>query len=133
MVGWQKSGTGVLGYRIVAQTGGMIYDGRVRFRYSGSGPFEVDVTMVEGPFVGNVTSTQAVVSFLLDRPAPCAVTVGGRKVPCKDGDTRQEITVDGLQPGTSYAYTVQYGANEEIVRLPHRPEARVAQAVRVRL
>ena len=113
MVGWQKSGTGVLGYRIVSQTGGMIYDGRVRFRYAGTGPFTVDVTLVEGPFVGNVTASQAVVSFLLDRPAPCAVTVGGRKVPCKDGDTRQEITVDNLKPGTSYAYSVQYGANEE--------------------
>jgi hypothetical protein len=113
MVGWQKAGTGVLGYRIVSQTGGMIYDGRVRFRYAGAGPFTVDATLVEGPFVGNVTPGQAVVSFLLDQPAPCAVTVGAREFPCKAGETRQEIPVGGLQPGTSYAYTVKYGANEE--------------------
>jgi hypothetical protein len=54
MVGWQKSGTGVIGYRIISQTGAMIHDGRVRFRYTGTGPFQVDVTLVEGPFVGNV-------------------------------------------------------------------------------
>lgn len=113
MVGWQKTGTGVVGYRIVSQTGGMVYDGRVRFRYSGSGAFEVDVTMLEGPFVGNVEPRQAVISFQLDRPAPCAVIVQNLKLPCKDGETRQEITVDKLQPGKDYAYTVQYGANEE--------------------
>ena len=113
MVGWQKSGTGVIGYRIISQTGGMIYDGRVRFRYAGTGPFEIDVTKIEGPFVGNVGPRQAVISFQLDRPAPCAVVVGDRKIPCKDGETRQEITIDKLQPARDYAYTVQYGANEE--------------------
>ncbi|MFO7694749.1 MAG: hypothetical protein R6V57_16825, partial [Vicinamibacterales bacterium] len=113
MVGWQKSGTGVLGYRIISQTGAMIYDGRVRFRHAGTGPFEVDVTKIEGPFVGNVGPRQAIISFQLDRPAPCAVVVGDRKIPCKNGETRQEITIDKLQPAKDYAYTVQYGANEE--------------------
>ena len=113
MVGWQKSGTGVLGYRVVSQTGGMIYDGRVRFRYPGAGPFDIDVTMVEGPFVGNVQPRQAVISFQLDRPAPCAVLVGARSFACKDGETRQEILIDTLQPATDYAYKVRYGTNEE--------------------
>jgi hypothetical protein len=111
MVGWQKSGSGVIGYRVISQTGGMIYDGRVRFK--GFGPFDTDVTMVEGPFVGNVTPREAVISFQLDRPASCAVIVGGRTFPCKDGATRQEVVIDGLQPGTGYAYTVKYGTSEE--------------------
>ena len=113
MVGWQKSGTGVIGYRIISQTGGMIYDGRVRFRYAGTGPFEIDVTKFEGPFVGNIGPRQAVISFQLDRPAPCAVVVAERTIPCKEGETRQEITIDKLQPAKEYAYTVRYGANEE--------------------
>jgi len=111
MVGWQKSGTGVLGYRVISQTGGMIYDGRVRFK--GLGPFDIDVTMVEGPFVANVTPRQAVVWFQLDRPAPCAVIVADRTIPCREGEARQEITIDKLQPATEYAYRVQYGASEE--------------------
>ena len=113
MVGWQKSGSGVIGYRIISQTGGMIYDGRVRFRYAGTGLFEIDVTKFEGPFVGNIGPRQAVISFQLNRPAPCAVIVSERKIPCKEGATRQEITIDKLQPATEYAYTVQYGANAE--------------------
>jgi hypothetical protein len=122
MVGWQKSGTGVLGYRIISQAGAMIYDGRVRFRYSGTGLFQVDVTMVEGPFVGNVEPRQAVISFLLDRPEPCAVVVGELTIPCKEGAARQEITVDNLKPATQYAYKVQYGANEEAYGFRTAPE-----------
>jgi len=111
IVGWAKAGTGVLGYRVISQTGGMIYDGRVRFK--GTGPFDIDVTMIEGPFVANVTPTQAVVWFQLDRPAPCSLVVGTRTVPCREGKARQELTIDRLKPGTDYAYRVQYGGNEE--------------------
>jgi len=111
MVGWAKAGSGVLGYRVISQTGGMIYDGRVRFK--GLGPFEVAVTMIEGPFVANVTPTQAVIWFQLDRPALCSLVVGTRTVPCREGEARQELTIDKLQPGTDYAYRVQYGGNEE--------------------
>ena len=56
MVGWQKSGSGVIGYRVITADGGMIYDGRVRFK--GTGLFEIDVTMVGGPFVANVGPTR---------------------------------------------------------------------------
>jgi len=122
MVGWQKSGTGVIGYRIISQTGAMIHDGRVRFRYTGMGPFQVDVTLVEGPFVGNVEPRRAVISFLLDRPEPCAVVVGELTIPCRDGAARQEITVDNLRPGTEYVYKVQYGANEETYGFRTAPE-----------
>ncbi len=137
MVGWQKAGTGVLGYRLISQTGLMIYDGRVRF--TGTGPFTIGVTMVEGPFVANVGPRDAVIAFTLDRPAPCSVTVaasgvpaasglpaGGpsarslpagslptRTFPCRDGAARQEITLDALRPATGYEYSVRYGAFSE--------------------
>ncbi len=111
MVGWAKAGSGVIGYRVISQTGGMIYDGRVRFK--GTGPFEIDVTMIEGPFVANVTPNQAVIWFQLDRPAPCALVVENRTVPCREGEARQELTIDQLKPGIDYAYKVQYGGHEE--------------------
>ena len=111
MVGWAKAGTGVLGYRVISQSGGMIYDGRVRFK--GIGPFDVDVTMIEGPFVANVTPNQAVVWFQMDRPAPCSLIVADHTVPCREGEARQELIVDQLTPGTDYAYRVKYGGNEE--------------------
>ncbi len=73
MVGWAKHGRGVIGYRVIGPEGGMLHDGRVAFK--GTGPFEVDVTMLEGPFVANVTDREAVVWFELDRAAPCSVSV----------------------------------------------------------
>ena len=111
MVGWQKSGTAVIGYRIITSDGAMIYDGRVRFK--GMGPFEPAVTMMEGPFVAKVTPRSAVIWFVLSRPASCSVTVGPRTVACAEGQTRQELLVDGLTPSTDYAYTVRYDAFSE--------------------
>jgi hypothetical protein len=110
-VGWQQIGRGVIGFRVISAEGAMVYDGRVRFR--GVGPFEPDVTLVEGPFVANVTPTGAVVWFELDRAASCSVLVGTRTFACKEGATRQEVAIEGLAPGTEHPYTVRYGDNEE--------------------
>lgn len=124
MVGWAQAGTGVLGYRIIGSNGAMIYDGRVRF--TGVGPFEVGATLVEGPFVANVTPSSAVIWFELDRPAPCAVVVGDRTFACREGERRQEVTVDRLKPATSYEYRVRYATHEEKYgfRTAPRPGAR---------
>ena len=111
MVGWATTGRGVVGYRVVGIDGGMIFDGRVRF--TGTGPFAIDVALAEGPFVSKVTAESAVVWFELDRPAPCSVTVGQRVIACKPDALRQEILVDRLGPAADYRYTVKYGENEE--------------------
>ena len=89
----------------------MLYDGRVRFK--GTGPFEVDVTLVEGPFVGKVTPTSAVIWFEMDRPAPCAVQIGTRMHECRPNAAHQEVLVDGLAAGRTHEYVVRYGENEE--------------------
>jgi hypothetical protein len=121
MVGWAKSGTGVIGYRIITNEGAMVYDGRVRFK--GTGPFETVVTMLNGPFVAKVTPRSAVIWFELSQPASCSVTVGTRTVACVEGRTRQELLVDGLAPSTDYAYTVRYDAYSEQYGLRTAPRA----------
>jgi len=123
MVGWAKAGTGVIGYRVIAPNGTMVYDGRVRFKGTGTGPFDIDVTMIEGPFVANVTPSQAVVWFQLDRPAPCSIVVANRTVPCHEGEARQEITIGQLRPGTDYRYRVRYGDREEAYGFRTSPAA----------
>jgi hypothetical protein len=111
MVGWQTSGTAVIGYRLISSTGGMVYDGRIRF--TGTGPFQPAVTMLEGPFVANIGTRGAVVWFTLNQPAPCSVTVNARTIPCAEGAAHQEILVEGLAPSTDYSYTVRYDGFEE--------------------
>ena len=130
MVGWTSRGRGVIGYRVMSQEGTMLHDGRVAFK--GTGPFEVDVTMLEGPFVANVTDREAVIWFEMDRPAPCQVEVveaahrRRRTFPCAPGSAHQEVALTKLAPGTEYRYTVRYGDAEEAYgfRTAPRPGAR---------
>jgi len=111
MVGWLKSGSAVIGYRILGADGSMVYDGRVRFK--GTGPFDVDVTMTEGPFVANLTARSAVIWFTLSRAVGCSIAVNARLFPCRDGAAHQEVLIDKLAPATDHVYVVRYGEYEE--------------------
>jgi len=118
MVGWEKSGKGTLGYRVVDQSGSFLYDGIVSF--TGSGPFEIVPTMVEGPFVNLLTPESAVISFTLDREAPAIVMVGD--TPFESGASLvHEVAVDGLAPDTEYPYEVRVGGNSFVFSLRTAP------------
>lgn len=110
MVNWQKTGKGVLGYRVILSDGSMLYEGRVGFK--GIGPFEIDDTIIEGPFVNMPSPDGAVISFDTNRPLRCRVEVGGREFRSRQG-THHEITVKGLEAGKRYPYTVYFGDNAQ--------------------
>ena len=109
MVGWAKSESGTLGYRVVSSRGSIIYDGVVTF--SGTGPFEVDVTVTEGPFVNLLTSEGATISFETNKKTKASVEVDGKNFEDRKSTTQHEIQITGLEPGKEYAYTVNYGEN----------------------
>lgn len=110
MIDWQGKGKGVVGYRVIDAKGNMLYQGRVGFK--GTGPFEVDDTIVEGPFVNLVTHESAVIWFSTNNELKCAVEVNEKSFKGKNG-THHEILVKGLKPDTRYEYTVKYGKNQE--------------------
>lgn len=119
MVGWEESGKGTLGYRVVDQSGSFLYDGIVSF--TGSGPFEIVPTMIEGPFVNIVTPESAVISFTLNREAPALVRVG--ETPFESASSLvHEVHIDGLSPGTEYPYEVRVGGNSFKFSLRTAPE-----------
>jgi hypothetical protein len=120
MVGWQKSGKGVIGYRIILSDGTMLFDGRVGFR--GTGPFEIDDTIVEGPFVHMPAPDGVVISFDTNRPLRCTVEVEGKEFRGRQG-THHEISVKGLEPGKKYEYTVRYGDNSQTYTFRTAPAA----------
>jgi hypothetical protein len=118
MIGWEQSGKGTIGYRVVDQSGNFLYDGIVSF--SGSGPFEIVPTMVEGPFVNLLTPESAVISFTLNRESPAVVLVGD--TPFESGSSLvHEVQVDGLSPDTEYPYEVRVGGNSFIFSLRTAP------------
>ncbi len=110
MIGWEEKGKGTLGYRVCDSQGMIQYDGRITFK--GKGPFEVDVSIVEGPFVNFVSSGGAVISFDINKPVACSAEVDGKKYKSRNG-THHEFNIEGLKPSTEYQYTVFYGKNAE--------------------
>lgn len=119
MVGWEKSGKGVLGYRVVNHEGRILYDGKIGFK--GHGPFEVDDTIIEGPFVHLLRPFGATISFDTNRPIVAHVLVNGQTVSGTKPQTHHELPIDGLEPNTSYSYTIRYGENEQSYRFKTAP------------
>lgn len=118
MIGWEESGKGTLGYRIADDKGTMIYDGIIGFK--GKGPFEIDDTIIEGPFVNLLSESGAVISFKTNTEIRGEVVINGKGFKSKRGVTH-EIEVKGLNPGTTYDYTVNYGENSQSYSLKTAP------------
>ena len=119
MIGWQEKGKGTLGYRVVDERGYMIYDGIVAFK--GTGPFQVDDTIIEGPFVNLLSESGATISFKTNNEIRAEVEVNGKAFKSKKG-SMHEVQIKGLEPATVYDYTVKYGDNEQQYQFKTAPE-----------
>ena len=108
MIGWQDSGQGTLGYRIVKENGHMLYDGKASFSWDGK-TFQYLPTLIEGPFVDLLTNTSLVVSFETTEEVSASVLIDGKTYSDKEPTFHHEIEVRGLQADTHYDYTVEYG------------------------
>jgi hypothetical protein len=109
MVGWNSSGKGVLGYRIVNKGGEIIYDGKAGFK--GKGPFELDVTLIDGPFINQLSDNSCIISFRLNMETEATIKSNNKVYTNQKKAAWHEIKVDGLKANTQYSYTVNYGEN----------------------
>src|SRR5690606_37925878 len=105
MVNWEKSGRGTLGYRIENHEGLLIYDGKVRFGYN-DGKFEVHPTLVEGPFVNQLTAESVVISFISNLDVDAKVIVNEKTYSSSKKTKRFEFSINGLNAESIYTYTV---------------------------
>ncbi|MGF1637218.1 MAG: metallophosphoesterase [Cyclobacteriaceae bacterium] len=119
MIGWEKTGKGVVGYRVIDDQGRMLYDGRIYFK--GTGPFEVDAGIFEGPSVNLLGHDRATIAFRTNVPLSCQVTVNGKTFSSKNTKDH-EIEVKGLKPETLYEYEVQFGDRSEKYTLKTAPK-----------
>ena len=120
MIDWEGKGKGTLGYRVVDDKGYMIYDGVVGFK--GTGPFEIDDTIIEGPFVNLLTESGATISFKTNNEIKAEIEVEGKGFKSKKGFLH-EIEVKNLEPSTEYEYTVKFGSNEQTYNFKTAPPA----------
>lgn len=119
MIGWEKSGKGTLGYRVANEKGEIIYDGIIGFK--GTGPFEIDDTIVEGPFVNKIAPSGAVISFDTNFPIVARVLINGNVFKSADKQTHHEIQIKGLEADRTYSYSVVYGQNKQTYSLHTAP------------
>jgi len=120
MTGWAKSGNGTIGYRVVDEYGSMIYDGRVAFK--GTGPFEIGITVTEGPFVNLLTEKGATISFKTNLKVAAKVMVDGRSFADQKASNEHGIEITGLSSDTEYEYVLQTGGVNQQYSFRTAPE-----------
>ena len=118
-IGWEKQKKGMIYYRVADGRGRILYEGR--FAFSGNGPFKVDVSVAEGPFVVKVTDSSAVIALKLNRKAPVKIILDKRVFDSPNPAFAHKIPIDMLEPGRSYTYTVAAGGHIETYSLATAP------------
>ncbi len=120
MTGWEKSGEGTLGYRVIGAEGNMIYDGKVAF--TGTGPFNIGITVTEGPFVNMLTHQGATISFKTNTKVAPTVDIDGQTFAGRNANTEHHIEISGLAPDTEYEYRLKTGGVEQQYSFRTAPE-----------
>jgi len=108
MINWEKSGKGVLGYRIMTDKGYILYDGKAAFTYKDT-MFMAVPTVIEGPFVNQLTHEGAVISFMTSHEAKASIKLNNKIFIDKKAGLNHEIEIDKLKAGTKYAYKLTVG------------------------
>ena len=141
MIGWTTSGMGILGYRVLDDKNNILYDGKINFSaedflktagkyheitngekvYAEVKPFVVEPSVIEGPFVTNLTHQGAVIFLKTNTKMKPFVQVNDERFSGKSG-TYHEIEITDLQPDTEYEYTLMYGKFEETYSFRTAPE-----------
>ncbi len=132
MIDWTTTGKGILGYRVMDYRNNILYDGKINFNaedflatdgkyhevaygkkvYDTVKPFLVDFSIIEGPFIANLTHEGATIFFKTNVKGKGMIDVNGKKFRSKNG-TFHEIEITELEPDTDYDYTIWYGDNQE--------------------
>ena len=106
MTGWEKSGKGTLGYRVIDSRGMIIYDGIVSF--TSKATFKTVNTILTGPFINLVQPESLTISFETSEKSICEIETNGQTYTDKEAVYHHEIEINELQAGKEYPYTVKY-------------------------
>lgn len=108
--GWQKTGRGVLGYRLIDARGEMVFEGKTAFAADDQG-FSPLPTISSGPFIACQTDTSITLWYETSGAVETHIEIPGETLTCKSGTSvrRHEYTATGLRPDTEYDYSVYCG------------------------
>lgn len=92
------------GYRIINKAGEIIYDGKAFFK--GKGPFELVLSITEGPFINQVTHSSAVISFKTNYKRTTKVKINNKELTEQTPTRQHEFVVNDLKPNEYYEYEI---------------------------
>lgn len=111
-----KNDSGKLFYRVINKKGRIIYEGKL-FVLRDNNNFKIDDgSIIEGPFVNNITKDSATISFEVLKPKVAFVKLDNSRLQLsKNEKTRHEIVLNNLLPNTKYKYKIKTigGSDEE--------------------
>ncbi|BAX79834.1 metallophosphoesterase family protein [Labilibaculum antarcticum] len=105
MIAWEKTGKGILGYRIVSDQGSILYDGKVAFTYKDN-LFKAEPTVIEGPFINKLTPKGATISFTTSSAVAASIRIQNNIYKDNKPVENHEIKIDDLKANTQYRYTL---------------------------
>jgi hypothetical protein len=111
MVGWEQSGFGLMGFRVVNADGAILYDGRVQFQ--GTGPFSIGPTITEGPFIHKITPTSATISFSSLRETDTFEVTSNHQKTILYGQKKYEVVFQNLEANQNYTYQIIAGKHRQ--------------------
>ena len=88
---WEESKLVRLGYRIANDAGEILYDGKILV--SDEESFQVEPSIIEGPFVNILTHSGATISFETSVPIKTEISVGGHIFKDAVANTHHEIAI----------------------------------------
>jgi len=128
MINWTTEAKGIMGYRVLDNGKNIIYDGKINFNaedflatdgvyheiaygkkvLAKPSPFVVGSSIIEGPFIANLTHESTTIFLKTNYKEKAKVIVNKEKFK-SDGGTVHEIEITDLEPDTEYEYKIQYG------------------------
>ncbi len=101
---FMETGKFKFGYRVINEDGVILYDGKAFFK--GRGPFELVLSVTEGPFINQVTHTSAVISFKTNFKSTTKVRINNQILSDLTPEYQHEFTITDLKPATNYEYEI---------------------------
>ncbi len=135
IIDWEKNGYGLLGYRLEDSKGKLLYDGRISFM--GTGPFETETTITEGPFVNVVTPESVTISFNTNQLTSPAIVVNDSEFKEKQlmmnplGSRKHQILIHHLTADSTYQYQLKVGRRSYNYSFKTAPKKGSHQAIRI--
>lgn len=109
LIDWKKNKMGDLGYRVINHKGSILFDGQISFLIKDNQFMVNPMSIVEGPFVHQITHQSAIISFDTLKDSRGVIRIGHRDFTDGIMSSHHEIKISGLIPSKRYNYRVICG------------------------